>query len=295
MVPHFSHIPIQNQYLLCWCPELNDLGSDRDIIEEAKAHMLVRLGMMARWPNDGERLLDFAVSYGKGGFDDTPRTQLSRVWRRGVDIKREVIVVRLRIRYVLRGESCQKRPRSVRFKESKIIYKFDLPCSARTFSHKDWLWTRSASSLRTRRIGSCFISARQPCCFRVSNMREMRSGCSQWPRGQLWVIILLEYTYPTWYALSRKVAGTDAARGRDGTDGTLKVGPVEALETPSTSIPSFVESPLGSDMVWPQADEDLRKDKDSRMAHQHNVVTPMHLAKRTTCLHRSIDRSHRFT
>lgn len=51
--------------------------------------------MVAGWPNDSERLLDFAVSNGKGSLNDTSSAQLSRIWRRGVDIEREVVVVRL--------------------------------------------------------------------------------------------------------------------------------------------------------------------------------------------------------
>ena len=85
-------------------------------------------------------------------------------------------------------------------------------------------------------MGSCFILDKQSCSLRMSNILEMRSGCSGWPLAQLWVIILLEYTYPTWYAFSRRVAGTEAARGFGPAE--VRVGCFEEPACPSTCIPS---------------------------------------------------------
>lgn len=74
-------------------------------------------------------------------------------------------------------------------------------------------------------------------------MREMRSGFSGCPCAQLWVIILFEYTYPTWHAFARRVAGTDAALGRgSGTEPGER-----ALDEPgwlSTSVLSAASVPL---------------------------------------------------
>ncbi len=85
-------------------------------------------------------------------------------------------------------------------------------------------------------MGSCFIFVKQSCSLRMSNILEMRSGCSGCPRAQLWVIILLEYTYPTWYAVERRVAGSEAARGFGPAE--ERVGGFEGPGCPSTCIPS---------------------------------------------------------
>ena len=86
------------------CTKLQNLRGNGDIVEETKAHMLVRFGMVTRRPYDRKCFLHFAACHSKTCFNDATGTKLSCVRRCRVHIKRQVIIIRLRVGDVLFGQ-----------------------------------------------------------------------------------------------------------------------------------------------------------------------------------------------
>lgn len=86
-----------------------DLGGDRNVVEEAEAHVLVRFGVVAWRTNDGKGFLHFPSGDGQSGFNDATRTQLSGIWCSRMNVEGQVIIVCLRVRYVLVSQRYRKR------------------------------------------------------------------------------------------------------------------------------------------------------------------------------------------
>ena len=54
------HVPIDNQHTIEFIFISRHAGSDRDIVEEAKAHRSIRQRMMPGWPNQAQRGFSFS-------------------------------------------------------------------------------------------------------------------------------------------------------------------------------------------------------------------------------------------
>lgn len=98
-----SSSPIQNQHLLRHAQSLHLLRCDRHIVVETETHMLVRLGMMSRWPDYRKGVPDLSCAYRYARLDDTSAGETSTMCCLAADVERELLIVVLGLLYRLIG------------------------------------------------------------------------------------------------------------------------------------------------------------------------------------------------
>lgn len=84
----FRYSPIENQDLFQSRAKLRNLSGDRDVVEEAKSHVLIRLCVMTWWSHNRKGLLDLAAGNSKAGLNYATRTELRCVGGGGMNIER---------------------------------------------------------------------------------------------------------------------------------------------------------------------------------------------------------------
>jgi len=66
---------------------LDNLCSDRDVVEEAKSHMFIGFGVVSRGAHDCKRSFDFATRDCKTCLDDPATTQSCGICRSRADVE----------------------------------------------------------------------------------------------------------------------------------------------------------------------------------------------------------------